>query len=411
MPAMKIKEIVKNIKEIDFGRVEDKVVLLRVDLNSSVKDGKLIRSPRIVGHFRTIKKFIDHKAKVVVLAHQGRKGRDDFISLEQHKAVLEQMLGQSIGFCKWDDDYVSKIKSLTPGQALILENTRFLDFETNELSEDEHSKNPLIQRIASVSNFFVLDALSVSHRGHASVVGFIPLLESYAGPLLYEELKALAKLSKIKGKYTLVLGGMKPDDSIAIMEKLLVMGKANKILLGGGLGEMALIAEGIKLGSKEQMLKEKGLLDFLPKLKEIMQKHEKKLLLPVDLAIERHTLREELLIKDLPVNEMTFDIGERTAEIYSREIKKAKSVIANGPVGKFESELFAFGTRKVLEAMASSKGFSLIGGGDTVTALGRLGFKESEFSHVSLAGKALLELISGERLFGLEALAKANKRN
>lgn len=410
MPAMKIEEIVKNVREIDFGLVENKVVLLRVDLNSSVKEGKLIKGPRIIGHFRTIKKFLDHKARVVILAHQGRKGRDDFISLEQHKVVLEQMLGESIEFCRWDEDYISKIKNLSPGKALMLENTRFLDFETNELSAEEHSKNPVIQKIASVSNFYVLDALSVSHRGHASVVGFVPLLESYAGPLLYGELKALAKLSKVKGKYTLVLGGMKPDDSIAIMEKLLEMGKANKVLLGGGLGEMALIAKGVKLGPKEQLLKEKGLLEFLPKLKELMQKYNKNILLPVDVAIERHSLREELLVKELPVNEMMFDIGEDTAELYSKEIKKSKSILANGPVGKFESELFAFGTRKILEAMASSKGFSLIGGGDTVTALSRLGFKENEFDHVSLAGKALLELISGEQLFGLEALAKARKK-
>jgi len=409
MDEAKIKALTKNIKPVDFSKVDGKTVLLRVDLNSSVKDGKLLKGPKIVAHFRTVKKFLDNGAKVVIITHQGRKGRDDFIDLKQHCNAMQEMLGEPIAFCSWNQDYISEIKKLKKGQALMLDNTRFLEFETKEVSAEEHSKNPVIKGLASVSDMYVLDALSIAHRPHATVVGFVPLLKSFAGPVLYSELKTLEKISSIKGKTVLVLGGMKPDDSLFIAESMLTSNSAEKVLAGGVIGELALLAKGKKLGAKEVFLKEKGLLEFVPKMKELIDKFSEKIICPLDLAIEKNTLREEITLAKLPVKEPILDIGEMTANTYASEIRKASVTILNGPLGKFECDGFSFGTRKILDAMAESKGFALIGGGDTVTAMIKLGFKESEFGHVSLAGKALLEFLAGEKLAGLETLANAGK--
>jgi len=406
---MQIGEILGRITPVKAIDVSGKTVILRVDLNSSVKGGKLLKGPKIAEHFKTIKMLLDRGAKLVILSHQGRKGRDDFINLKQHRDALQDMLGEGIAFYTWDQDFVSGIKRLKEGQALMLDNTRFLDFEAKDASPEEHAKHDIIEKLASVADLYVLDALSVAHRSHATVVGFIPLLESFAGPVLYSELKALNKVSEIKDNTTLVLGGMKPDDSLAVMRRVLDYGKAKKVLLGGALGELAIIAKGSKLGAKERFLQDKGVLDFVPEIKGLIERFNENIMFPVDLAVERNALREEISLAELPTNDMIFDIGEVTANTYASEIKKADLVIMNGPMGKFESYQFAFGTRKVLEALAEASGFTLVGGGDTVTALARLGFKNKEFGHVSLAGKALLMLLAGERLAGLEALANINK--
>ena len=404
-----IAEILDKITPVKDIDVKGKTVILRVDLNSSVKGGKLLKGPKIAEHFKTIKGLLDREAKLVILSHQGRKGRDDFINLKQHRDCLQDMLGEGIAFYTWDKNFVKGMRKLKEGQAMMLDNTRFLDFEAKDAKPEEHAKQEVIRKLASAADLYVLDALSVAHRSHATVVGFIPLLKSFAGPVLYSELRALNKVSAIKDNTTLVLGGMKPDDSLPVMEKMLEDGKAKKVLLGGALGELAIMAKGSKLGIKERFLQEKGLIEFVPKIKALIEKFHENIMFPVDLAVKQNALREEISLAELPIDNMIFDIGEVTANTYASEIKKADLVIMNGPVGRFESYQFAFGTRKILEALTEANGFTLVGGGDTVTALTRLGFKNKEFSHVSLAGKALLKLLAGGRLAGLEALAKMGK--
>jgi len=173
------------------------------------------------------------------------------------------------------------------------------------------------------------------------------------------------------------------------------------------LGELAIMAKGAKLGVKEKFLKEKGLLKFVPEVKVLLSKFKGRILFPADLAVRRNGLREEISLAELPVDDMIFDIGEITINTYENVIRKAELVIYNGPVGKFESYQFAFGTRKLFDALARARGFTLIGGGDTVTAMIRLGFKSTEFGHVSLAGKALLMFLTGAELPALTALANA----
>ncbi len=398
--------LLEKFETITSTNVKDKTIVLRVDINSSVQAGKLLISPKIIAHTKTIKHLSDKGAKLVVLSHQGRKGKKDFIDLQEHLKALKKLLKIKINFSKWNQNYSQEIKKLKKGEILLLDNTRFLDSETEKLSPEEHSENKTIKSIASNADFFVLDALSVAHRSHATVVGFIPLLPSFVGPVLENELKALENLEKVKDKTALILGGGKPKDSMHIMQKMLNQNKVSKVLLGGIIGELALIARGVSLGEKEVYLKEKNHTKNIPELKKILKKFEKKIFIPADVAISSIGERKEIPLSELPVKEMIFDVGEKTIKEYSLLLKNCELIIFNGPFGRFENYQFSWGTKEMLFNIKNSEAFSFVGGGDTITASIRLGFKREEFSHISLAGKALLRYLAGESLPALEALEK-----
>jgi len=414
--------MINGVRPIEGEGIKGKTVLLRADLNSAVKTsqeleddsetdskhkhGRLLKSPKLSAHAQTIRFLTGKGARVVVLSHQGRKGRDDFINLESHRDTLENLTDLKVKFFAWNEDYISAIKKMKDCEAVLLDNTRFLEFETKERTPEEHAKEKEIKALAGVSDLFVLDALSVAHRSHATVVGFTALLPSFAGPVLVKELEALKRVDSIKDNGLLILGGLKPVDSIKVMEKMLKERRVKQVLLGGGLGELAIIAKGSKLGEKDKFLKENGLMESLPALKKLLDKFNGHIVFPVDLAVRRKGLREEISLAELPVEETIYDIGEITASSYESYINKADLVIFNGPMGRFESYQFAYGTRKMLEVLCRSRAYTIIGGGDTVTAVVRLGFKDREFDHVSLAGKAMLQYLVGEKLPGLLALAK-----
>jgi len=412
--------MINSIRSIEDEKVKGKTILLRVDLNSSVKTsqelvsasdkpkyrhGRLLKSPKLAAHARTIRYLASEGARVVVLSHQGRKGRDDFIDLSSHQRTLERLTDLEVRFFKWDDDYLSAIKKMKEGEVVLLDNTRFLEFEAENRKPEEHAKEPVIRDLAGVADLFVLDALSVAHRSHATVVGFTVLLPSFAGPVLVSELEALRKIEAVKDNGLLILGGMKPEDSLRVMERMLSEKRVSRVLLGGALGELAIIAKGSTLGEKDKFLEEKGVLSSLEEMKRLLARFNGLVSFPVDLAIRRKGQREEISLAELPVEEMIYDVGEITVQNYESFINKADLVIFNGPLGRFESYQFAYGTRKVLEALCRTRAYTIVGGGDTVTAVVRLGFKDKEFNHVSLAGKALLEFLVGEKLPGLAALS------
>jgi phosphoglycerate kinase len=414
--------VIDGIRSVEEADVKGKTVLVRVDLNSAVKTSmefaepvekepkfkhnRLLKSPKLAAHARTVSWLASNGAKTVVLSHQGREGRADFIDLSHHCTILQRLTDIDVKFFKWNEDYISAIKKMKDGDVILLDNTRFLPCESKEKPAAEHAKEKTIKDLASVAQIFVLDALSVAHRPHATVVGFTALLPSYAGPVLMGELEALKKVESVKDNTLLVLGGLKPEDSLKVMEKMLAEKRVSHVLLGGGLGELAILAKGKNLGEKDAFLKDNKVLDALPEMKRLLEKFNGKISFPVDLAIRKQGQREEISLAELPVNDMIYDVGEITMQNYASIVAKSDLVIFNGPLGRFESYQFAYGTRKMLDALCGSRAYSIIGGGDTVTALIRLGFKEKEFNHVSLAGKALLEFLVGEDLPGITALAK-----
>ncbi len=396
------------LKPISEIQIKGKTILVRADLNSSVKNRKIISGQRLKEHSKTLLMLSSKKAKTVVLSHQGRKERDDFISLKNHLSILEELTGKKIQFSSWKENFKQKISALKEEEILLMENTRFLEFESEEKTPEEHSKQKIIQELASVADAFVLDALSVSHRSHASVVGFIPLIPSFSGPVLDSELINLDKALNFKeSPRVLFLGGAKPEDSIKTLSFFLKENKTDKALLSGILGELFLSAQGIKFGAKDSFFESKNYFELIPEIKEIHSSFKEKIFLPEDFALNKNKKRKNLSAENLPSDFETKDIGKKTIQKFSEEIKKAKMIVFNGPPGVFEEKEFSLGTKSVFQAMKENSCFTFLGGGDTGTALISLGFSPCDFSFVSLSGKASLKYLSGKKLVAVEALKQS----
>ncbi len=394
-----IREVLSRKLTLENAELENRTVILRVDLNSPVKNKKPLMSKRIIEHSKTIKKLSDLGAKVVVLSHQGRPGREDFISLKEHAKLIEKILGKEVRFCTWDGPFLKKIEELGPGEIILMENTRFLPFESSEENPEKHAAQPLIKELAKRANLFVLDALSVAHRKHASVVGFIPLLMSFIGPVLEKELRAISNALEQEEKPIFCLGGAKPEDTLKVAKKVMNKHLAKAILFCGIPGELCIIGSKMKIGPKEKWLKEKGMLELASEYRKLI---EVSAYAPVDLAFEENYERVERTLAMFPGKGFSYDIGSYTAEYYASIIRK-NPVIMNGTAGMYEKEDFAYGTRKLFEAASKSK-HALLGGGDTASAAFSLGFKNEEFSYVSLSGKAFLKAVACEPLAALDAI-------
>ena len=403
-----------SFKTLDDVDVANKTVLVRVDLNSPVdpETGKIQDNERIQAHAKTLRELSDKGAKVVVLAHQGRRGGADFLPLKQHAELLSKHVGKPV---KYVPDVVgaeaeNAIKSLKPGEILLLENVRTLDEETVEASPEEHAKGVLVSKLSKLADLFVLDAFSVAHRSHASIVGFAAVLPVVAGRVMEMELRALSELLEKRDRIILFMGGNKPEDCIKVVETILNRGRPEiKTLLSAGiLGQLFLMAEGRDLGSPSlEYIRKKGFDKLLDRVKALAQKLGDKLKRPIDVAYEADGKREEVRIENLPAPGPIMDIGSETASTYSdiiRSASKEDAIIVKGPAGAYEYEQFRKGTAEVYKALAESKAFTLIGGGDSSTAIRMVGLKVEDFSYVSLAGGALIHFLSGKRMPGVEIL-------
>ena len=396
--------------------VKNKVVLVRVDMNSPVdpESKKVLDDARIRAHGEsTIKELAEKGAKVVILAHQGRKGDLDFIPLKQHAEILGKILKKNVKYV--DDLYGEKaknaIRNLKSGEILILENVRTFATETKEGTPEDHAKTELIQNLAPLADIFVNDAFAAAHRAHVSMIGFTAVLPSVAGRIMERELKSLGKVLENPEKpCVFILGGAKADDSLEISKYVLSNKIADTVLTGGVVGHVFLAAKGCDLGKPNmEFLQKKELMQFVPGIRELMQKYPEKIKTPLDVAVEVNSKRKEVSAEKLPVNYSVFDVGAKTVEAYSKIIRSAKSIVVSGPMGVFENSEFDFGTKKVFEEIARSKAFSLAGGGHTIAALQE--FKLSEkISYVSTAGGALIEFLMGKKLPGVVALEKAATR-
>ncbi len=394
------------MKSIYSTELKGKTVFLRADLNSTIIAGRVALSSRIREHAKTIYFLSEEEAKTVILSHQGRKGRKDFVDLHRHAKLIKKLIDKPVKFVKWNQDYVKEINSMQNGEIILLDNTRFLEEETKKLTPKQHSENGFVKKLCSVKNsVFVQDALSVCHRNHASVTGLANCMPAFVGPVLQRDLDALEKITEIREAKTLVLGGAKVKDSLKIIESMLEKNNANQVLVGGILGEVFLKAKGIEFGAKDDWLKEKEYTEFTSKAREVLKKFGEKIMLPIDVGAANGK-RQEVLIEELPTNLMVYDIGWNTIEEFKKIIKKSKLVIFNGPMGLFEKNGFALGTKKILESIAFSRTFSIVGGGDTEKAIMSFGLMPQDFNQLSLAGKALLTYLAGETLPGLEILKK-----
>jgi len=381
------------MKSLEKVNLNGKIVLVREDLNSDVVNGKVLMSERIKQSAQTISYLKKRGARVVVIAHQGRPGNKDFTSLEQHARFLNKFVK-----IKFVDDIIGEkatreINNLKNGDAILLDNLRKL--------KDEFSKGggKFVSVLSSLCDFYVNDAFSVSHREQASLVAFPKKMKSYAGPLLMKEVNALKKVSLKNCLY--ILAGAKPADNMRLMKG------RNKVLACGLFGQMCVVARGKDLGKQEKYLQKNisNYGDSLKKLKVKLAKEKKLVSTPADFAVrDAKGKRMDLALEDFPSKFEIFDIGPATQRKFVAEIKKAKAIYMKGPAGYYSERQFFKGTNKILHAIAKSRAFSVLGGGQLRDAIDKSKIPLKKFGHVSLSGGALLDYIAGEKLPGLKAL-------
>jgi phosphoglycerate kinase len=368
----------------------------------------------------TIKELADAGARVVILAHQGdTEDYQNLVSLAPHAERLAKYLDRPVGFV---DDIVGptaieKVKALKGGELLLLQNVRHLCEEVStfvnfvKLTPEEMTKTWLVRKLAPLADYFVCEAIAAAHRSAPSLVGFTPLLPSAGGRLFVEELSALASVKDSpKHPCIFVLGGSRIADAFSMMEQVLSEGKADRVLTGGLNGEVMLLAKGYKLGeSTENLIRDKGLWPFVEKAQALLGTYGDRILYPSDFAIDDDGVRKEIGLGALPSEKMLVDIGEETIGRYIEEINKAETIFVNGPAGVYEKPLTAKGTERLWNAIADAPGYSVIGGGDSVSAAGRFGVKE-KMGYVCTAGGAMVRYIAGRQMPVIEALRAAAQR-
>ena len=400
---------------IDDFNFKDKTALIRVDFNSPIdpETKKIIDDTRIRVHGETIRELAENGAKVVVLAHQGRPGDPDFIPLRQHAELLGEVLDKPVKYV--DDVFGEKaqeaMKKLKRGEILVLDNVRSFANETAKGTPEEHAKQELVRKLAPLADVFVNDAFAAAHRAHVSMVGFTAVLPSVAGRVMERELKALKKVLENPEKpCVFIMGGAKADDSLEISRYVLTNNIADHVLTGGVIGHVFLVAKGFNLGEPNmKFLEKKGQMGLVPGIRELMKRYPKEIEMPADVAVEVDGKRREMAVTEFPTSHPIYDIGTETIKKYIELVGEAKSIVLSGPMGVFENREFMKGTKKLFDAVAASKAFSLVGGGHTVAAVEELKLAE-KMSYVSTAGGALIEFLMGKQLPGVIALEKAAKR-
>ena len=405
--------------QYDFNTMDDfdfegKTVLLRVDVNSPVDplSGELLDDTRMVLHSTTISELSNKGAKVVILAHQSRPGKSDFTTLKQHALALSNIIGKEVTYVDsiFSKDAQKTIINMVNGEIVLLENVRFFSEEMPKLSTEEQANSIMVQTLYPLADYFVNDAFAAAHRSQTSLIGFSQVLPSIAGRLMELELNSLFSIiNNAQEPRVYVLGGIKADDSINVMANALKANQADYILTTGLVANIFLVAKGVDIKEYNlNFIKSRGYENFIDVAKDLLKDFEDKILVPVDLAILEDDSRVEYPSEDIP-NLPIYDIGSKTIELYKEKILLAKTLFANGPAGVFEKEGFNLGTENLLNAIAMSDGFSIIGGGHLAAAASNMNL-DDDVTHISSGGGASINLVAGEELPAVKSLVDSVKR-
>ncbi|ACB85585.1 phosphoglycerate kinase [Natranaerobius thermophilus JW/NM-WN-LF] len=389
----------KTVKDVD---VTGKRVFVRVDFNVPLDNGKITDETRVQKSLPTINYLREQGARVILASHLGRpKGqvKDEF-RMVPVKEKLEELLKTSVKKSSENDPSQAEaaVNSLEDGEVLLLENLRF---HPGEEENDEEFANAL----ASLVDIYVNDAFGAAHRAHASTHGITQKIsgECVAGLLMAQELKFLGEsVDNPERPFVAVIGGAKISDKIGVIDRLIET--ANKVVIGGGMANTFLLAKGYQLG--KSLVEE----DAIDKAKELLKKADNlgvELMLPKDVVVaeklEEKVANKTVKVEEIPENMMALDIGEETINEYSKVIKNGKTVIMNGPMGVFETEPFDHGTVEIAKAMGNSSGTTIVGGGDSVSAINKAGL-EDKITHISTGGGASLKYLEGKPLPGVQVL-------
>lgn len=406
------------INTIDDFDVAGETVLLRVDINQAIdKETETLKDiTRIKGCAPTIRELSDKGAKLVVLAHQGSDIEyQNYYTLKPHAKVIAELTGRPVEFVPdvCGPYAQEKIKALKDGDIILLDNVRFMAeemtlFETKlKLSPEQMTQTQIVKKLEPLADIFILDAFAAAHRAQPTLMGFAQMLPSAMGRLFEREYSVLSEmLEQPKKPLVFVLGGAKIQDAFLMMDKVLGEGIADKVLTGGLVGHVMLIAAGIDIGKPStEYIYKCNLGEYIEKSKQVLERFGSKIMLPVDIAYSDGK-RKTLNVEALPKQEVFLDIGEKTALIYREEIMKAKTVFVNGPTGVFEKLDTEYGTKTIWQALADTSAFTVLGGGDSVAATNKYGLAE-KMGYVCTGGGAMVRFLSGEELPVVGALKRA----
>jgi phosphoglycerate kinase len=398
--------------------LREKRVFMRIDVNVPIdpEEGKILDDRRIRVHAQFIRKIVDEYNPALVLgSHQGRPGSQDFTTLEQHAELLAKYSGLSV---KYVDDVIGptaidEMRSLKPGEVLLLNNLRLASEEIIEGPPERQALTIFAKRIASAVEHYVNDAFATAHRSQPSIVGLPLLLPSAIGPVFEKEMEALSKaISASEPPRVYVLGGKKVIELLRVIETLVRNKAADRILTGGLLAQLFLLAKGVNIGQENiKVLEENGILPYVPRARYLLMRGAP-IETPVDFLVKTKESKESTeSSKNVylgSISGVIMDIGEQTAKIYEDLLREAKVIVLRGPMGVIEEESYRRGTLRVLEASMQSKGFVLVAGGHLASMMSSE-WENSSKVHVSLGGNATLLFLSGEELPAIKAMELSAK--
>lgn len=395
----------KSILDYDL---KDKRVIIRCDFNVPMKDGKITDDTRIIASLKTINYAINNGAKVILMSHLGKIKTPEDLKNNSLKPVyerLKELLNTNVYFSPdtFSDELTNQVNNLKSGEVLLMENTRYEDLEGKK---ESNCNKELSKYWASLGDIFINDAYGALHRAHASNVGIAKLLPNGIGFLVIEELSKIDTfLEEPTYPFVVVMGGKKVKDKIKVIDNLIT--KCDRLLIGGAMSFTFLYTKGYHVNKK--YLEE----DYVTYCKNLLNKYNEKIVLPKDFVVStslEDTTSQNKLLEDIKENEYGYDIGSSSIELFVNNLKDAKRVLINGPMGVFENPMYQKGTYEIYKVLKDNNIKTLVGGGDSASSVNNLGF-ENVFYHVSTGGGATLEYLEGTPLPALEVINKKKVLN
>lgn len=395
----------KSILDYDL---KDKRVIIRCDFNVPMKDGKITDDTRIIASLKTINYAVNNGAKVILMSHLGKIKTPEDLKNNSLKPVyerLKELLNTNVYFSPdtFSDELTNQVNNLKSGEVLLMENTRYEDLEGKKEST---CNEELSKYWASLGDIFINDAYGALHRAHASNVGIAKLLPNGIGFLVIEELSKIDNfLEEPTHPFVVVMGGKKVKDKIKVIDNLIT--KCDRLLIGGAMSFTFLYTKGYHVNKK--YLEE----DYVTYCENLLNKYNEKIVLPKDFVVStslEDTTSQNKLLENIKENEYGYDIGSSSIELFVNNLKDAKRVLINGPMGVFENPMYQKGTYEIYKVLKDNNIKTLVGGGDSASSVNNLGF-ENVFYHVSTGGGATLEYLEGTQLPALEVINKKKVLN